>query len=155
MLGQAAAPAPQAKIAGSIPLAAALERDPVAVLLSAPKRAAQKNKITDRSWAVFFFACQISAVFRVLRALRKQKSETEVARALSCSGLLSVPKVLAIRLVGRAERQGRPRARWEGAGRASPYSEQRATQFSSRSAREKLFQSKPGRAKKKQPTDRQ
>ena len=41
-------------------------------------RAAQKKQVTDRPWAAFF-ACQISAMFRVLRALRKQKSEPEAA----------------------------------------------------------------------------
>ena len=45
MLGQeATSPAAQAKIAASIPLAAALERDPVAVLLSAPKPSSPKKQ---------------------------------------------------------------------------------------------------------------
>ena len=44
MLGQAASPAAQAKIAGAIPVAAALERDPVAVLLSAPKPSSPKKQ---------------------------------------------------------------------------------------------------------------
>ena len=73
-------------------------------------RAAPKKQFTDRSWAAFF-ACQISAVFRVLRALRKQKSEPimRVCWLDACSkGWWGV-----------GEGQGRPRARRQGAGRAS------------------------------------
>ena len=79
MLGHIAIPGVQIKFASSSPHAAALERDPVAVVgESAPKPSSPKKQVTDRSWAVLF-ACQISAVFRVLRALRKQKSEPEAA----------------------------------------------------------------------------
>ena len=44
MLGQAASPAAQEKIVDLIPLAAALERDPVAVLLSASKPSSQRKQ---------------------------------------------------------------------------------------------------------------
>ena len=45
------------KVCGFKSLAAALERDPGAVLLamlSAPKPRSPKKQVTDRSWAVFF-----------------------------------------------------------------------------------------------------
>ena len=75
MLGHVIIPALQTKFASSTLPAAALERDPVAVLLamlSAPKPSSLKKQVT-------VFSCQISAMFRVLRALRKQKSEPEAA----------------------------------------------------------------------------
>ena len=74
-LGHVTIPALQTKFASSTLPAAALERDPVAVLLamlSAPKPSSPPKK---RS---LFFSCQMSAMFRVLRALRKQKSVMRV-----------------------------------------------------------------------------
>ena len=48
MLGHIASPAMLARFAGSISLAAALERDPMAVLLSAPKQPEKTRSLTAR-----------------------------------------------------------------------------------------------------------